>query len=248
MNVKAKAWDAIGADFWHPSYYSGPTQAEVGQFLRGVDAGASLCILGASTISLIRACLERSSDVTVIDFSEGMLTALKSEIGESRCRTIRHDLLDPPPPELSGIFDAVFSDRLINRFDDREMPVACRNMFQLVGKAHLARHKVRLGFYERDIAILEAGRRNGTLANFYFPLTQEIDYSRATTELSELLAASGEVPQDKVRKFHKYRGLEKRPSLDEIVIYHERIRGCRLLATEVSEAVAQDLFFDFTSI
>ena len=231
-NAKAEAWDVMRRQYWAGGYNGGPGALDVKAFLEGVDATSSICILGASTIGLIKAALARSCLVTVVDFSEKTMGDMLKEL---RSDTLTGQIADLTKPDSvpQNTFDVVAGDRIFNRFDAREAEKAAQSMLRLLKPGGLLRTKIRLGIYGRDIPLMQAGFEDGTLLEFYNPATSEIDYSKAVHLLSNTLSAHGNIPSTVLQEFYVLRGREKRFNLAEVIDLHEapRQNGARLVHT-----------------
>jgi SAM-dependent methyltransferase len=217
---KRRAWDILGNKYWSSGYYGGPNAEEISLYLRGATPAVRICVLGASTVELIRAAAAVGSTVSVLDFSAVMLEQLSTELEGLRIETINHDLTLPLPLEMAERFDLVLADRLLNRFDAEEGPRGCAAMNRLLAEGGVLRTKVRLGIYERDLPLMEAGRKDGTLFGFYYPQTQEIDYSQAKHLLGVGLEPHGDIPPEVILKFYFLRGKEKRFTFREVLDLH----------------------------
>jgi hypothetical protein len=210
MNRKASAWDLVGGMFWKLGRASArPSAREIALFLAGTEGGR-VCVVGASTKELIEAALTRENEVTVIDFSPVMCENMEKEVRSPRlsCRTA--DILAPLSPDLSGRFDLVAADRLLNRFVRADCPAFFANVGDLLAEGGRARISVKLGFYEMDLRLMDEGRRRGTLERFYDPSDQTIDYARARDELSAVPVEHGSIPRDVLLQWYVARGRESR--------------------------------------
>jgi SAM-dependent methyltransferase len=181
---KRLAWDLIGEQFWAPGNAADrPSARETGLLVEGVQPGHSCAILGASTKDVVEEAVARSADVVVIDFSRGMLRALRTAIGPSGCLYVLADVLDPPVKKLRGRFDVVCADRLVNRFLLSEVPGFLRTVLRLLRPGGLFRTTVRIGFHPIDEALFALGRANGRLPQFFDARARTIDFSKARPEL-----------------------------------------------------------------
>ena len=184
--------------------------------------------------------------VTVIDFSARMLLSLDRDL-PGRCSLALHDVTLPIGPDLQGRFDVICADRLINRFTEVE---AGRALQQILGLGRLGaefRTAVRFGLYERDLPLIEAGRRHGTLAEFYDESTSTIDYGKTGGLLDELIADHGNIPRDVLLSFYRERGPEKRfqrADLEQLAASaRSGDRGFAIKRVELARGNAADHFF-----
>jgi Methyltransferase domain len=222
-NHKAQAWDTIGAAYWNAGYNGGPTGRDIDQYLLDAGPHTRAIIIGASTITLIKATIERCGEVTVLDFSERMCAALASTVDTDRCHIVHHDITTPLPASLARRFDVVLADRLINRFTETEILAALGEMLRLLKDGGEIRTAIRLGLYRRDLPLLEEGRRRGTTGEFFDEATWTIDYGRLG-DILEILPAHGQIPRDVLLDFYRLRGAEKRLREEDVRRYTEAVR------------------------
>jgi hypothetical protein len=218
-NPKAKAWDTLGALYWGAGYNGGPVGHDIDQYLEGVGAGTKLVIVGASTRFLIGAAIERGAEVTVLDFSQRMCDALKSVVDARSCSVILHDITTPVSDALRMKYDLLLADRLINRFTEAEVVPALSNMLALLKNDGEIRTAIRLGFYARDLPIIEEGRRRGTVSQFFDPETWTINYALAGDILDMCMQPHGDIPRELLLAFYRGRGPEKRFKKEDIERY-----------------------------
>ena len=209
-NPKAAAWDAIGAAYWNAGYRGGPTRGDIDTYLQGVGPGLPVAIVGASTRHLVAAAVDRGAQVTVLDFSPRMRAALADDLAGRPCRIVAQDLTSDVPAGLVRGFRLVLADRLLNRFVERELRRALRQLLRLVDDGGQVRTSVRLGLYQRDLPLIEAGRRRGLLHRFFDESTWVIDYGAAGDLLDEVLPPHGDIPRDVLLSFYRLRGPEQR--------------------------------------
>jgi hypothetical protein len=209
-NPKAEAWDAIGAAYWNAGYRGGPTARDIDTYLEGVGPGTPLAVLGASTFHLIAAGIDRGASVTVLDFSAGMRAALRGELDGRACCILAQDITEEIPEALAGQFRFVLADRLLNRFVERELRAALRQLLRLLDDGGQIRTSIRLGLYQRDLPLIEEGRRRGVLDRFYDESTGVIDYGAAGDLLDQVLPPHGDIPRDVLLRFYRLRGPEQR--------------------------------------
>lgn len=209
-NPKSAAWDAIGASYWNAGYRGGPTRRDIDAYLEGVEPGLPVAVVGASTVHLVAAAVDRGADVTVLDFSPGMREALARELAGRPCRILGQDITADVPEPLRRRFRLVLADRLLNRFVERELCAALRQLLRLLDDAGEVRTSVRLGLYQRDLPLIEEGRRRGVLARFFDESTWVIDYGAAGALLEDALPPHGTIPRDVLLTFYRLRGPEQR--------------------------------------
>ncbi len=213
-NAKAAAWDLVGGMFWTKGRASArPTQAEIDIFLEGLVPGARLAIVGASTKELVEAALTRKLDVAVLDFSARMCADLTEAISPGADIRVQ-DITGTIAPDLEGRFDAVASDRLINRFTRSEGVRALSGMLALLREGGTVRPSVKLGFYPMDERMIAEGRRRGTLASFYNEVTRTIDFQAAGDVLDGCVLPHGEI--DRGILVDWYRGRHRESRFDEV--------------------------------
>ncbi|KJK51587.1 hypothetical protein UK23_06340 [Lentzea aerocolonigenes] len=222
-NPKSSAWDLIGSDYWAASYNGGPVGEDLEAYLDGVDSGTSLAVVGASTVHLIRAAVDRGVGVTVLDFAEGQRTALLEAIQEwpagSRCAVEHYDATAPAPAGLKGRFDLVLADRLVNRFTDAEALAGVPGLLSLLAPGGRLRTTIRLGLYERDRALIAVADKAGRTAEFFDAEAMEIDYAKAGDLLDQSLSDHGSIPRATLLDFYRLRGPEKRMNEADVARY-----------------------------
>jgi Branched-chain polyamine synthase A C-terminal domain len=213
---KQRSWDEFGSQYWSmAASTSHPSAAETGAFLHGASPGRQVLVLGATTTEVIRAAVGTGADVHVLDFAGRLLDLVGQEFGGSVTRH-RHDLLDPVPDDLSGRFDVVVADRLVNRFHRSEMPRVVANMMGPVTPAGRLHMSVRFGLYPLDQRLIEIGTEIGTLRNFWDPESWTIDWSGVQTELDRCAEAHGAIPREVVIAWSKMRGVESRLEPEDV--------------------------------
>jgi hypothetical protein len=210
---KLDSWDHFGPQYWElAAMTSHPSPHEVAQFLAGVTEDVRVLIIGATTRVLVAEAIARKSYVTVMDFAPRLIEKLRSALQSDRLAYVRHDIGEPVPPSLQGHFDLVASDRLINRFHCSEMPRVCANMGLLARPGGRVRMTARLGLYPLDEALIQEGRKRGTLNDFWEEQTLTIDWSRVGEELEVCATSHGQIPREVVIEWSRQRGIESRIS------------------------------------
>lgn len=246
-NPKAAAWDVIGASYWNAGYRGGPTRRDIDTYLEGVEPGMHLAVVGASTVHLVAAAIDRGAHVTVLDFSPGMRAALAGELAGRRCRIVDQDITADVPEPLGRRFWLVLADRLLNRFVERELRAALRQLLRLLDDGGEVRTSVRLGLYQRDLPLIEAGQRRGVLGRFFDPSTWIIDYGAAGDLLDDALPPHGTIPRDVLLSFYRLRGPEQRLRPGDLERYLAETsddgRGLRVRAVRpFADAVDDSMF------
>jgi hypothetical protein len=246
-NPKAGAWDAIGASYWNAGYSGGPSARDIDRYLEDVEPGAPLAVLGASTLHLIAGAIDRGASVTVLDFSAGMRAALRDELAGRPCRIVAQDITREVPEALAGRFRLVLADRLLNRFVEPELRAALRQLLRLLDDGGQIRTSIRLGLYQRDLPLIEEGRRRGVLDRFYDESTGVIDYGAAGDLLEQVLPAHGDIPRDVLLTFYRLRGPEQRLGAGDLRRYlaetTDGSRGLRVAAVRpFADAADDDLY------
>jgi len=211
-NPKASAWDVIGDLYWNAGYNGGPGERDVDLYLEGVGQFSKVAVLGASTRALIEGAVARGAMVHVIDFSPVMIEVMRPRVDPRRCVFIQHDVTRSPPAYLRGMFDLIVADRLINRFAAHEMQPAFYTLLDLMALGAVCRSSIRLGLYQRDLPLIEEGRRRGNVRDFFDESTMTIDYGRAGDILDAMMPDHGRIPRSALLAFYRLRGAEKRLS------------------------------------
>lgn len=251
-NPKSSAWDLIGSDYWAASYNGGPVGQDIEAYLDGVHANTALAVVGASTVHLIRAAVERGVLVTVLDFAEGQRAALVAAAQQwpdgGRCVVEHYDATAPTPAELRHRFDLVLADRLINRFTDAEALAGVPGLLSLVAPGGRLRTTIRLGLYDRDRALLAAAEEEGKTGEFFNAESMEIDYGKAGDLLGRTIADHGDIPRATLIDFYRLRGQEKRMTESDIARYvaaasHQSIHA-RIVAADKLPVTSADTLFD----
>jgi hypothetical protein len=210
---KLASWDHFGPQYWElAAMTSHPSPHEVSQFLAGVTENAQVLIIGATTRVLVAEAIARGSCVFVMDFAPRLIEKLRSALPSGRLAFVRHDISDSVPARLRGRFDLVASDRLINRFHYSEMSRVCANMGALARSGGRVRMTARLGLYPLDEALIQEGRKRGTLQDFWDEQTLTIDWSRVGEELDVCATSHGHIPREVVIEWSRQRGVESRVS------------------------------------
>lgn len=251
-NPKSSAWDLIGSDYWAASYNGGPVGEDIEAYLAGVDGDTALAVVGASTVNLIRAAVERGVSVTVLDFAEGQRTALLAAArqwpGGNRCAVEHYDATAPVPAELRHRFDLVLADRLVNRFTDEEALAGVPGLLSLVAPGGRLRTTIRLGLYERDRALLAAAEKAGRTGEFFDAEAMEIDYGRAGDLLDQTIADHGDIPRSTLLDFYRLRGPEKRMTEADVARYVDaaasRSVHARIVRADRLPVTVADTLFD----
>jgi hypothetical protein len=251
-NPKAGAWDLIGSDYWAASYNGGPVGQDIEAYLDGVDANTALAVVGASTVHLIRAAVERGVPVTVLDFAEGQRAALLAAAREwpdgNRCTVEHYDATAPTPPNLRRRFDLVLADRLVNRFTEAEALAGIPGLLSLVAPGGRLRTTIRLGLYERDRALLAAAEKEGRTGEFFDAESMEIDYGKAGDLLDRTIPDHGDIPRATLLDFYRLRGPEKRMTESDVARYVDaaasRSIRARIVAADRLPVTVADTLFD----
>ncbi|MGE5827776.1 MAG: class I SAM-dependent methyltransferase [Micromonosporaceae bacterium] len=243
-NPKAEAWDLLGGAYWNADYDGGPSDAGCRQYLAGLEAGASVLLIGASTARLARAALACGLELTVCDFSPVMLADLRSALGD-RASYLLADVTRTGALAAAR-FRSVLADRLLNRFTVTELNVALTEVIGALRVGGEARLSYRLGLYARDLPVIDAARRHGCLEAVFDESTFDIDYSGGLDWLADVLPPHGSLDPATVVKFYAARGREHRlrpGELDEIMrgICAERDLGIEVGHTDLPETPADHL-------
>ncbi|MDR5859274.1 hypothetical protein FZZ93_03095 [Halomonas eurihalina] len=217
LNTKADAWDIIGSLFWEQGRQSAkPSQPELELFTKGIGEGSRVCVVGASTKDLVDMLLDRGAEVTVYDFSQGMCSSLEQAMGTAPVTIRQLDITAPLDDELTGSYDYVLNDRLINRFTWAEAKSALMNMCTLAHDGEV-RASIKLGHYPMDLRMIAMGEERGTLASFYDRETRTIDFSRAGTVLDDALLPHGDIDPALLLEWYRGRAAEKRFEDEDVV-------------------------------
>ncbi|WP_185995747.1 class I SAM-dependent methyltransferase [Nocardioides campestrisoli] len=250
-NPKSEAWDLIGSDYWAASYNGGPTGADITAMLEGVEGSTQVAVVGASTVHLIRAAVDRGTRVTVLDFAPGQRAAIQEAArdwsGGERCSVEHYDATEPAPPALRGRFDLVLADRLVNRFTDDEALAGVPSLLSLVAPGGRLRTTIRLGLYDRDRALIAAAEPEGRVAEFFDADAMEIDYGRAGDLLDRALPRHGDIPRATILDFYRLRGPEKRMTVQDVERYVAASRAsvkARIVAADPLPLTSVDTLFD----
>lgn len=235
---RASAWDVLGGDFWRLAPDSAkPSTEDIDLYLRGLNPGAVCGVLGASSKAVIDEAVQRGLRTMVIDFSARTLSDLAADLGCEGWRAVHHDVLDRPPPELVGIFDVLIADRLINRFVGHEVARFMVNVTSMLRAGGQFRSVIKLGYYESDWPLLEAGRRIGNLASFFDEDSRTIDYSAAGPALDIGVVPHGNIPRDRLLEWYRRRGKESRFELTDVEDFSAATSGQLCFFPIVSESV-----------
>ena len=244
QNPKSAAWDQFGPGYWDlTSPASKPSKHEIDLLLREAEPGARCSIIGASTRDLINTAVERGLEVTVLDFSKGMCQSLSNWIGPQACRVHCHDILREAPRDLRDSQDLVLSDRLVNRLTSDETAKALRVMANMLVTGGQIRASVRTGLFRTDIALIEEGRRRGTLADFYDERTKTINWGKSGDILEECAPDYGSVPREIALEWYRQRGDESRYDRSDIVGIFDGIGELQLIGEERFPQAPSTLLF-----
>jgi hypothetical protein len=217
VNPKIAAWDLLGSQFWAKGRATArPTMAEIGIFLEELPTGSCIGVVGASTKDLIEAAVARRVAVTVFDFSTRMCSDLRASIA-STIDTRILDITAAIPADLRGQYDAVLSDRLINRFTRSETVSALAGMLSLLRRGGTWRTSVKLGFYPMDNRMIDEGKRRKTLPTFYDEATRTIDFCAAGDVLDTCLLPHGDIAPNILLAWYRGRGRESRFDHEDIL-------------------------------
>lgn len=248
-NTKAAGWDIIGGLFWEKGRASArPSASEIDWFLARLEPGAHCAIIGASTKDLAAAASDAGLNVTVFDFSANMCRDLARALDNSGIKFIVQDITAPLRVEDFGYFDAVLSDRLINRFTHDEAIAGCRGMLQLAKPGGTVRTSIMAGLYKMDERMIAEGQRRGILHTFYDTETRTIDFARAGQVLEDCLLPHGEIDRELLIKWYRARGRESRYESDDVIRIAAGIRsGARRLSLRSTTSVADNstVYYDF---
>lgn len=232
-NPKSQAWDHVGAMFWQLGRLSArPDAATIERFLTGLEAGAAVLIVGASTRDLVAAAVGRGLEVTVADFSPRMCADLAAELGRAPARILEADITGECDWVGEGRFAAVLSDRLVNRFTADETIRAMRSMARLLRAGGEIRTTVKHGYYPMDLRLIDLGRADGTLARFYDEDTHTIDYAAAAHLLADALVPHGDIPPDVLLPWYLGRARETRYFAGDLEAAAAQVPGLSLRVRE----------------
>ncbi|MCC4242081.1 class I SAM-dependent methyltransferase [Thalassospira povalilytica] len=236
LNHKALAWDKIGNLFWEKGRTSAkPSAYEMELFTRDIQPGDRVCVIGASTKELVCLLMDKSAQITVYDFSQGMCQSLREAVPDATVAIETLDIVAPLDANLIGSQDYVLNDRLINRFTASEAESALKNMCALAQNGEV-RASIKLGFYPMDEKMIALGKERGTLSDFFDENTSTIDFSKAGTVLNESILAHGEIDRELLLEWYRGRAAEKRFEHAEIEALADQIvlpNGNRIQVTGV---------------
>lgn len=221
-NSKADGWNAVGGDYWRlGKENSKPSQFEIERFLDGVTKSTKVAIVGASTIDVIRVAAARAQSVHVFDFSTAMLRDAKVELGgaDGEIQFSHWDVTLPPDDQFLADFDLLISDRLLNRFSDYELDLSLMHLLSIVSSFGEMRMSIRLGLYERDIALIHKAESQGKASQFYDSKKRSIDFSVAVQLFPDELLGNGAIDKETMIEWYRARGIEKRWERDEFKEY-----------------------------
>jgi len=224
-NPKSTAWDGIGAAYWNQGYDGGPSPEECDLYLRGVGAGDPVLLVGASTVRLALATVERGAVLTVADFSSVQLSQL-GQLLHCRAEYVLADVTRSGALAAEA-FRVVLADRLINRFTIPEMAAALGVLSGTLRAGGELRLSYRLGLYDRDHAVLAEARRRGDLAAVYDEQTSDIDYGGVRTWLGTVLPPHGAIPIEVLVQFYSSRGREHRLRQGELDVLVQQVAASR---------------------
>ncbi|MFJ8621294.1 hypothetical protein ACIRD3_00440 [Kitasatospora sp. NPDC093550] len=248
VNEKSSAWDLIGSLFWESGRTTAkPSDEEISLFTTGIPRGARCTVVGASTKDLVEALIAHGAVVTVLDFSERMVTDLRAALPAGSCEVLQHDITRPAPEHLRGTQDFVLNDRLVNRFAETEARKGIEGMLDLLADGGQLRASIKLGLYPMDERMIATGRERGELERFYDAETKVIDFSLAGDVLTDSLLPHGEIDSELLLQWYRGRGKEQRFDHEDIVALVESAavgeRALRLLSsTDFGQAPATRMY------
>ncbi len=251
-NTKAAAWDLVGGLFWSKGRATArPTQPEISIFLSGLAPGARIAVIGASTKDLVQSALAIGLRLTVLDFSARMCADLAEEVRSDTDIRVQ-DITEEMPDDLAGAYDAVISDRLINRFTREEGLKALSGMLWLLKEGGVIRTSIKMGFYPMDHRMIEEGSRRGTLENFYDACTRTIDFQAAGEVLDTCLLPHGEISRAILLDWYRGRGRESRFEDADILAMAALVRAGDLVLGQAKKSAFPDaketICYDFEAI
>lgn len=210
QSKRKDAWNIMGDKFWKIGRITAkPDNEDIGSFLKDIRAGEQCLIVGASTMYLIKEAVNRNIKVTVADFSEVMINELKNELEDS-CEYIIWDVLDNPPEILCRKFKYVLSDRLVNRFTYFEAIKMLENSMLLLDSGGELRYSIKLGYYKMDYNLIEYGKENNCLDEFYTRETNTFDFTKTIDFLNQCIMEHGNIDRKTLLKWYAGRGVESR--------------------------------------
>lgn len=216
-NGKARAWDAMGAEFWlHGRPAARPSANEIGLYLELIPCEASCAILGASSRDLVECASRRGLKVTVFDFSKRMVDALLQALPSSHFEVVLHDVTKPFDKSLRRSFDFVLADRLINRLTTQEARGALTSVAELLLDEGEFRTAVHLGLYPMDLLLLKEAKSRGILSEVWDESAHTIDYCAAREILAQCILPHGDIPRDILQVWYENRGKESRYNQEDI--------------------------------
>ena len=210
-NHKHFAWDKMGSLFWKLGEEKiKPSPAMLAEYLKDTTPTSRICIIGASTFSLIQQAIDHGLDVTVIDFSEKMCADLEESLAPKKCRILLLDVLGKLPDELKGMFSHVLSDRLINRFSMTETKKLLKNASLLLQPAGELRTTIRMGLYDLDKKMIAYQEQHPQQQKIYDKKNNTINFDYAKEALTEIGPENGRIPKNILLEWYLNRGIETR--------------------------------------
>lgn len=222
INSKADGWNAVGGDYWRlGKENSKPSHFEIERFLDRVSKSTRVAVVGASTIDVIRAAAARARSVHVFDFSTAMLHDAKLELdgADGEILFSHWDVTLPPDDQFLATFDLLISDRLLNRFSERELDLSLKHLLSIVSISGEMRMSIRLGLYDRDIALIQKAESLGKERQFYDSENKSIDFSVAVQLFPDELLGNGAINKETMIEWYIARGIEKRWEQEEFLAY-----------------------------
>jgi len=211
MNNKSVAWDFIGGEFWEYGRPTArPSKNEIELFVKGIHHNDCCCVIGASTKDLIENILVISNNVFVYDFSRRMCNDLQKSISSKKLSIQELDICAELPKEKYESMDFIVNDRLINRFDLKEIVNYLRSCYEMLRPGGLLKSSLKLGLYEMDKKLITADKNRLKSLTVFDEENNTIDYSNTLDILEDCIIPHGSISKDKLIQWYSNRGKEKR--------------------------------------
>ncbi len=205
-----KAWNLIRGSFIEVGHEPLRLNSKtLDLFLHDIRHDSHCCVVGASTIPLIKAILNNQLKLTVIDFSQKMYDDLQKVLNAYKIDAKIFDIIHAPPAELFPQFQFILADQVINCFARKDVSQFFANAAKLLVDQGELRIVVKMGFYELDKLLVAEGKKRNTLPNFYNTKNNTINYSFAFEELIAI-GQSIKLTSNISLDWHQYRGEEAR--------------------------------------
>jgi len=230
-NTKSKAWNVLGISFFEIGHI--PTRVNqqlLEKFLENIPSHSKCCIVGASTLNLIKASIERGLNTTVVDFSAKMCKELRRHLGQSKnlCTIKLCDMTNVKDvlKVFKHKYDYILTDQVINCFNNHELDSFLQNISKILEPSGEFRVLVNIGLYDIDNRLITKGKELGTVNNFFDPNLFIIDYSKAVNELKAIFPKK--LFRHKLCNYYSRKGVEMRfadTGIDENMLNHNITNG-----------------------